>query len=118
MKPRPNQCCPVCGHPVGTKRLFWRAWIWARWNCESCGTLLRFDFRKRLLCGLLTGLLYMVVFGAAVACLVFRISPWIWAVPLLAAYIFGFIFIFRHGDRIAVVTPSAKDDSHALSNDA
>lgn len=108
MKAPPNQCCPVCGHPVGAKRYFWRAWIWARWNCQSCGTLLRFDFRRRLLFGLLTGLLFTAAFGIAVACILFRISPWIWAIPLLAVSILGSVFLIRHGDRIAVATPGAE----------
>jgi hypothetical protein len=64
------------------------------------------------------GLLFMAALGIAFACIVIRISPWIWAVPLLAALIFGLIFVVRHGDRIAVATPSTKDVSHALPNDA
>src|SRR2546430_4195706 len=118
MTARPNHCCPVCGHPVGAKRYFWRAWIWARWNCQSCGTLLRFDFRRRLLFGLFMGLLFTAAFGIAVACMLLRISPWILVIPLLAASIFGFVFVVRHGDRIAVATPGTKRDSHALPNDA
>src|SRR2546421_12448513 len=111
---RPNHCCPVCSHPVGAKRYFWRAWIWARWNCESCGTLLRFDFRRRLRFAMYMGLLFIAAFGIAVACMLFRISGWIWAGPLLAAYIFGFIITVRHGDRVAVATPGTKRDSYAL----
>ncbi len=108
MTARPNHCCPVCGHPVGARRWFWRAWIWARWHCESCGTLLRFDFRRRLLVALFMGLLIMAALGVATACMLFRISPWIWAVPLLAAYICGFILVVLHGDRVAVAAPGTK----------
>jgi hypothetical protein len=79
---------------------------------------LRFDFRKRLLFALFMGLLFMAAFGIAFACMVVRVSPWIWAGPLLVAFIFGLIFVFRHGDRIAVAPPSTKDVSHALPNDA
>ena len=120
MRTLPNHCCPVCTHPVGAKRWFWRPWIWARWNCESCGTLLRFDFRRRLLFSLFMTLLFMVALGIAGACMVLNISPWIWAGPLLAAFIFGFIFVVRHGDHIAMAagpaSSGAKDDSHALPN--
>jgi hypothetical protein len=118
MKARPNHCCPVCGHPVGVKRWFWCSWISARWNCKSCGTLLRFDFRKRFLFAFFMGLLFLAALGIGGACTLFSISPRIWAVPLLAVFIFGFIFVVRHGDRIAVATPSTKDASHALPNDA
>jgi len=64
------------------------------------------------------GLLFTAAFGIAVACMLLRISPWIWVIPLLAASIFGFVFVVRHGDRIAVATPGTKRDSHALPNDA
>ena len=117
MKERPNHCCPVCGHPVGAKRWFWGAWIWARWNCKSCGTLLRFDFRRRLLLAFFMGLLYMVAFGVVVACMSVRISPWIWGVPLFAAVIFGLVFVVRHGDRVTVAAPGTKECSHVLPND-
>jgi hypothetical protein len=108
MTARPNHCCPVCSHPVGVKRWFWSAWIWARWNCKSCGTLLRFDFRRRLLFGLYMGLLFMAVLGIAAACILVRISAWIWGVPLLATYIVSFILVVRHGDRVAVATTETK----------
>ncbi len=90
-----NHCCPVCGHPVGAKRWFWRAWIWARWPCESCGMPLRFDFRRRLLFALFIGLSFMAASGIAAACILLHVSPWIWAGPLLAALIFGLIFLVR-----------------------
>lgn len=118
MKALPNHCCPVCGHPVGAKRWFWSAWIWARWNCRSCGTLLRFDLRRRLLFGLIMGLLSMAALGIAVVCILFRISPWTWAAPLLAAYIFGFIIVVLHGDRVAAAETETKQGSHALPNDS
>ena len=54
------------------------------------------------------GLLFMVAFGIAVACMLFRISPWIWGVPLLAVYVFGFIFVVRHGDRVVLATPDPR----------
>ncbi|HEY1788365.1 MAG TPA: hypothetical protein VGJ73_09430 [Verrucomicrobiae bacterium] len=118
MKECPNHCCPGCGHLVGAKRWFWRAWIWARWNCESCGIPLRFDFRRRLLFVLFVSLSYLTAFGIAFACMAFRISPWIWTVPLLATLIFSLILALRHGDRIAVAVQNKKTGSHALSNDA
>jgi len=102
MKARSNHCCPVCGHPVGASRWFWRAWIWARWHCASCGSLLRFDFRRRLMLGLYVGLFYALVMGIAVLLVLSRISPWIWAVPILGIYIWGTVIIFARGDKIVV----------------
>jgi hypothetical protein len=64
------------------------------------------------------GLLFGAACGIAFACMVFRISAWIWAVPLLAAFIFGFIFVVRHGDLIAVAAPNTKDGSLTLPNNA
>jgi len=118
MKARPNHCCPVCGHPVGVKRWFLRSWIWARWNCESCGTLLRFDICSRLLFALFMGLLFIAAFGVAIACMLIGISAWLWAMPLLATFTLGFIFVVRHGDRIAVATSGTERGSHVLPNDA
>src|ERR1039457_1133608 len=96
----PLHSCPVCGHPVGAKRWFWRAWIWARWHCESCATLLRFDFRRRLMLGLFVGLLCVLMTGVVALCLMSRISPWFWVFPVLVTYIVGTIFIVVRGDRI------------------
>jgi hypothetical protein len=73
--------------------------------------------RSRLLFALFMGLLFMAAFGVAVTCMLLHISAWFWAVPLLAAFSFGFVFIFRHGDRIAVATPGPERRSHALPND-
>ena len=86
-----------------------------------CGTLLRFDFRRRLVFGLLMGLLFTTSLGIAVACMLFRVSPWIWIIPLFVASIFAFVFVVRHGDRVAVAAPAfsaTKDGSHGLPNDA
>jgi hypothetical protein len=114
----PDNCCPACGHPVGSKRYYWRAWIWARWQCESCGTRLRFDLRRRLKLGLRLLMFVVLMLGIATLCIFSRLSPWIWTIPLLVIYISGFIFIFfRCRDRIIAAEPG-KDDSHALPNDA
>ena len=48
--------CPYCGHHVGLKRLALQAWYWAKWNCPECGTLLRFDKRRRWLGGACVGI--------------------------------------------------------------
>jgi len=113
----PLHSCPICGHPVGAKRWFWCAWIWARWHCRSCGTLLRFDFRRRLMLGLFVGLLCVLMTGLLALCVMSRISPWIWVFPVLVTYIVGTIIIAVRGDRI-IVAEQRKDDSHALPNDA
>jgi hypothetical protein len=91
--------------------------MWARWHCASCGTLLRFDFRRRLMVGLFVGLLFILLMGVAVLCMISQITPWIWALPLIGIYIVGTILIFARGDRI-IVAEEKKDDSHALPNDA
>jgi hypothetical protein len=59
------------------------------------------------------GLLFMTAMGLAGVCTLLRISPWIWSAPLLVAFIFGFVFVVRHGDRIAVA-----GGSHGLPSDA
>ena len=113
----PLHSCPICGHPVGAKRWFWCAWIWARWHCTSCDTLLRFDFRRRLMLGLFIGLLYVLMMGVALLCMFSGISAWIWAFPLFIIYFVGTISIIVRGDRI-IVAEQKKDDSRALPNDA
>jgi membrane protein YdbS with pleckstrin-like domain len=67
---------------------------------------LRFDLRRRLMLGLLAGLFFALVMGMAVLFLFARVSPWIWAVPLLGIYIFGTVLIFAHGDKIVVAEKS------------
>ena len=118
MTTRPNHCCPACGNPVGAKRWFWTAWIWAKWNCIFCGTLLRFDLRRRLMLGLLLALLYMLMTGIAV---IFGemsdISPWTWALPVLAIIMVAPVLIFIRGDRV-IVAQQRKGHSHALPKDA
>jgi hypothetical protein len=113
----PLHSCPVCGRPIGAKRWFWRAWIWARWHCVSCGTLLRFDFRRRLMVGLFVGLFHALMMGVAVLCMMSPISAWVWASALFVIYIAGTIFTFVHGDRI-IVADQRKADPVALTNDA
>ncbi len=50
MKPQYHRhSCPNCGHRVSWSRLHLRAWIWARWRCESCSSELRFDSGRRWL---------------------------------------------------------------------
>jgi hypothetical protein len=72
----------------------------------SCGSLLRFDFRKRLMLGLFVALFYGLVAGIAVLLLLFHISPWIWAIPLFGIYIWGAVFIFARGDKIVLAEKS------------
>jgi hypothetical protein len=104
----PINCCPVCGNPVGSKRYFWRAWIWARWNCQSCGTLLRFDFHRRLLFTLFMGVFFILTLGIEVLCLVLRIPNWIWYIPLLVIFILGMIFAVCRANRVIAAEPATK----------
>lgn len=64
---RLNHCCPACRHPVGATRWLWRSWIWARWNCASRATLLRFDIRSRLRSVLSCTLLFVSALSGASA---------------------------------------------------
>lgn len=41
--------CPVCGGPVHWTRYWLRAWIWAKWPCPRCGSLLGFNRNRRML---------------------------------------------------------------------
>jgi hypothetical protein len=112
-----NHACPVCGRPVGASRWFWRAWIWAQWHCASCDTLLRFDFRRRLLMGLFIGLFNALVMAITILCMLSQISQWIWVPPLLCIFIGWAWFICTRCDRIIVATEN-KTGPHALPNDA
>jgi len=68
---------------------------------------LRFDFRKRLISALFANLIFLMAFGIMVACALSGIAFWIWSFPVLAAAVFGLLFVIRHGDRIAVAQPGA-----------
>lgn len=39
--------CPACGGGVGLVRLWLWAWIFAQWDCRSCGAHLGFNKRRR-----------------------------------------------------------------------
>src|SRR5436309_7979906 len=68
-----------------------------RRRLSSVTSIWSFDFRRRLVFGLLMGLLFTTSLGTAVACMLFRVSPWIWIIPLFVASIFAFVFVVRHG---------------------
>ncbi len=52
--------------------------------------------------GLFVGLFYALVLGVAVLFMLARISPWIWAIPLLGIFIGGLVLIIARGDKIVV----------------
>ena len=64
---------------------------------------------------LLMGILFMAALSIAVGCMLFHISEWIWAVPLFVAFMSGFVFLVRHGDRVAVAA-SASSNTKAGSS--
>jgi len=106
----PRNCCPVCGRPVGSSRYYWRAWLWARWNCRSCGTVLRFDFRRRLLLGLSMIMSQALFFGFEFLWIWFHFPVWayfIWGIPLLVVAVF---FLLRI-DRVIVAESRKVQDS-------
>ena len=114
MKPKYHRhCCPACGQRVSWSRLNLRAWVWARWPCESCGTLLRFHLASRLLCGvLLAGWLeFTNLFVLR------HVDVWVWFVILVVG-----TFAILRLDRIAEAKPSQsaskKEDLLALPRDA
>ncbi len=69
---------PNCGHRAAWTRLHLRAWGWARWRCEFCGTDLCFDSGRRLLCAFLFGA-YCSFLGIFV---VGHVQGWVWIAPL------------------------------------
>jgi len=90
---------------VGFSRLYLRGWIWARWNCEGCGTRLRFDLKTRLVIGLLLMAWGALCFSVAICIALFlHLYGWILTGAFVAAYIIGFFLVFRL-DRIAVAKP-------------
>ena len=56
--------------------------------------------------GLLVALFHALVAGMAGLFLLARVSPWIWAIPLLGIYVVGTVLIFVHGDKIVVAEKS------------
>ena len=108
-----RHCCPACGQRVSWSRLNIRAWTWARWKCESCGTELKFSSASRRTCGLLLiawlSFLSFFVLG--------HVTVWVY---LVIATVGGFA-IFRL-DRIVLTEPvhsaPERDQLHALRRDA
>ena len=41
--------CPHCNTRVPLTRLYGKPWLSARWPCQQCGTILRFDPIRRVL---------------------------------------------------------------------
>jgi uncharacterized protein (DUF983 family) len=41
--------CPKCAHEVSKTQRYLRNWMWAKWKCDNCGTLLGFSQRRRFL---------------------------------------------------------------------
>lgn len=47
------QNCPQCRTPVPFERRVFRAWLWARWRCKTCDSLLGFNVKRRIIAGVL-----------------------------------------------------------------
>jgi hypothetical protein len=88
------------------------SWIWARWRCSSCGTLLVFDSRFRCLVAILVmmwaGFIFLVVHHRALY----------WT---LVVFLLGCALILQL-DRISVAESSTeakqKHDLNEVSKDA
>jgi len=106
-----RHCCPACGQRVGWSRLNLRAWIWARWKCESCGTELRFSSASRWLCALLSGGWFVFLDFFVLR----HVAVWVWFIILCV----GIFAIFRL-DRIIVAKPAEASGEHldAIPHDA
>jgi CXXC-20-CXXC protein len=95
-----HRSCPVCGNRVNWQRLYLKAWIFAKWQCPSCGTPLRFDFGFRWLIAILlilwTGFVFLAIRQ--------HLRP-LWAV----IFFLGAVVIGRL-DRIAVARPSDREN--------
>lgn len=60
-----HKCCPSCGSRVPWKRLWLKAWIWARWPCAECGAKLQFNRTRRVVAAVAsTTVGYVIVFPA------------------------------------------------------
>jgi uncharacterized protein (DUF983 family) len=61
MLPRlPHRACPQCRTPVGWRRFLLQSGIWVRWHCPSCGCLLKFSWKRRLLFAILIVVMIVV----------------------------------------------------------
>ena len=102
MKPQFHRhSCPNCGHRVNWTRLHLRAWSWARWRCESCGSELCIDSGRRWLCPILCGL-----WCGFLGFWVYReVQWWVWAVLLCV----GSIAVFRL-ERIRLVQAHTRQE--------
>ena len=52
-----SRACPVCGEPVPWTRYWIKPWVWAKWPCSRCDSILTFDGSRRLWVGMIGGAL-------------------------------------------------------------
>ena len=45
---RGNRKCPNCGRPVEQSRMLLKNYLWVKWRCRKCNSLLSFDAQRRL----------------------------------------------------------------------
>ena len=70
--------CPRCGYRVSWTRLHLRAWIWAEWSCECCGSHFSFARASRWLCAGLGGLWCFFLFFFVLS----QVQWWVWLILL------------------------------------
>jgi len=100
-----SRSCPQCGNKVGRKRLYLKAWIWSKWECPVCASLLEFDFGRRFVITLGAVLLALLPFPA-----LFDIEPWYYGCPwIVLVFLYAFTF-----ERIKTVRPGAERDGRPL----
>lgn len=57
--------CPNCNYKYSGRQYFKKFYfkfIWQSWHCENCGTLLKFDLKRRLVLAFLLGITLIGVF--------------------------------------------------------
>lgn len=70
--------CPRCRTPVPMGRRLFKAWAWARWDCDVCGSTLGFSLVRRFLVA--TAMMLLLVAGNAASLIFLRGGPRLWMV--------------------------------------
>jgi hypothetical protein len=99
---RRSRCCPACGAKVPWQRLWLKNWAWARWPCRGCGSILTFDYGRRVIAAMVASLLAISISGLAFLAAPPAIAPSLlcWVLPgaafltAIMAYAFDRVLVF------------------------